>query len=459
MNLLIRLSLAILLTLAGTAAALAVNDPYQPKPYVQFQHAEWTKNASIYQINTRQFTAEGTFRAAEKQLPRLKELGVDILWLMPIHPIGEVKRKGSLGSPYAVRDYLAVNPEFGTFDDFKHFVDTAHGLGLHVILDWVANHTAWDNVLRTSHPEWYVKNHKGDPSPTPWYDWDDIIDLDYDNPGLRRYMTQALTFWVREAGVDGYRADAAGLVPQDFWDNASRELRAIKPVFMLAEWESRDMHAVAFDASYAWSWWDTLRNITDGKADATALYTYYAWNQKFYPKQAYRMLYTTNHDKNSWEGTEFEIFGPAVDSAIVFSFISEGMPMIYNGQEAGNRKRLEFFKRDPIKWQTSPYGDLFKKLLALKKKNTTLWNGEWGARMVQVPNSTPKKIFSFVRQNDQDKVFAVFNLSAAPVKVTFNDQLHHGGYRDFATGKTVTVNDATRLSIPAWSYKLFVMER
>jgi glycosidase len=453
-----RLSLALLFTVVGTAPAVATDEAYRPTSYVQFQHADWTKNASIYQINTRQFTAEGTFRAAEKELPRLKELGVDILWLMPIHPIGQVKRKGPLGSPYAVRDYLGVNAEFGTFEDFKHFVDAAHGLGLHVILDWVGNHTAWDNVLRTSHPEWYAKNHKGDPSPTPWYDWDDIIDLDYDNPGLRRYMTQAMTYWVREAGVDGYRADAAGLVPQDFWDNASRELRAIKPVFMLAEWESRDMHAVAFDASYAWTWWDTLRNITDGKADATALYTYYAWNQKFYPKQAYRMLYTTNHDKNSWDGTEFEIFGPAVDSAIVFSFVSEGMPMIYNGQEAGNRKRLAFFKRDPIKWQASPYGDLFKKLLALKKQNTALWNGEWGARMLQVPNSNPKKIFSFVRQNEKDKIFAVFNLSATPVQAKFTDRLHHGRYRDFTTGETVTVNDASHLPMRAWSYKLFVME-
>jgi hypothetical protein len=211
-------------------------------------------------------------------------------------------------------------------------------------------------------------------------------------------MTQAMTYWVREAGVDGYRVDAAGLIPQDFWDNASRELRAIKPVFMLAEWESRDMHAYAFDASYAWTWWDGLRAIAEGKADATSLYTYYAWNQKFYPKQAYRMLYTTNHDKNAWDGTEFEIFGPAVDAAIVFSFVSEGMPMIYNGQEAGNRKRLAFFERDPIQWQPSPYERLYKKLLALKKRNTALWNGEWGATMLQVPNSAPKQVFSFVRR-------------------------------------------------------------
>ena len=445
--------MALLLATAGMAHAA---DPYQPKPYVHFQHADWTRNASIYQINTRQFTPEGTFRAAERQLPRLKELGVDILWLMPIHPIGQAKRKGALGSPYAVRDYLGVNPEFGTLDDFKHFVAAAHHLGLHVILDWVGNHTSWDNVLRTSHPEWYEKDDKGNAHPTPWYDWDDIIDLDYTQPALRRYMTAAMTYWVREAGVDGYRADAAGLIPQDFWDNASRELRAIKPVFMLAEWESRDMHAYAFDASYAWSWWDGLRAIAEGKADATSLYTYYAWNQKFYPKQAYRMLYTTNHDKNAWDGTEFEIFGPAVDAAIVFSFVSEGMPMIYNGQEAGNHKRLAFFERDAIQWQPSPYEALYKKLLSLKKRNTALWNGEWGATMLQVQNDAPKQVFSFVRQNAKDKVFAVFNLSGKAVQAGFTGHLHAGGYRDFSTGETVRVDSGSRFDMAPWSYRILV---
>lgn len=457
-NLFTRRALALLLAAAAAVADAnaAAADPYQPQPYVHFQHAEWTRNASIYEINTRQFTPEGTFRAAETQLPRLKELGVDILWLMPIHPIGQAKRKGALGSPYAVRDYRAVNPEFGTLDDFKHFVATAHGLGLHVILDWVGNHTSWDNVLYASHPEWYEKDGHGQPHPTPWYDWDDIIDLDYTQPGLRRYMTESLLYWVRDAGVDGYRADAAGLIPQDFWDNASRALRAVKPVFMLAEWESRDMHANAFDASYAWSWWDALRAIADGKADATSLYTYYAWNQKFYPKQAYRMLYTTNHDKNAWDGTEFEIFGPAVDCAIAFSFVSEGMPLIYNGQEAGNHKRLEFFERDPIVWQASPYNALYKKLLALKKGNTALWNGEWGATMLQVQNNAPKAIFSFVRQNSKDRVFAVFNLSGEKQRASFRDTLHHGDYRDFNSGDAQRIDGDTALDMAPWSYRIFV---
>jgi len=453
-----RLTLAptLALSTAGFGIAAHAADPYTPQEYVQFQHADWTKNATIYQVNTRQFTPEGTFKAATAQLPRLKELGVDILWLMPIHPIGELKRKGKLGSPYAVRDYRAVNPEFGTLQDFRAFVDGAHKLGMRVIIDWVGNHTSWDNVLRTSHPDWYANDSTGKPRPTPWFDWDDIIDLDYSKPALRRYMTESMLYWVRETGIDGYRVDAAGLVPQDFWDNASRALRAVKPVFMLAEWESRDMHRVAFDASYAWTWWDALHDIAKGKRDATGLYTYYAWGQKFYPRQAYRLLYTTNHDKNTWDGTEFDIFGPAVDAAIVFSFVSEGMPMIYNGQEAGNRKRLEFFERDPIEWKPSPYADLYRKLIALKKSNTALWNGEFGAQMVQVPNPVPKQVFSFVRANAKDKVFVVLNLSEKPVKASFTGNLQHGSYRDFATGETVRVDAATGFDMAPWSYKVLV---
>ncbi|MDP4988578.1 MAG: alpha-amylase family glycosyl hydrolase, partial [Polaribacter sp.] len=184
-----------------------ISDPYQPKEYVNLMHPEWSKNASIYQLNTRQFSEEGTFKAAQTQLPRLKELGVDIIWLMPIHAIGEKNRKGSLGSPYAVKDYYSVNPEFGNLQDVKNFVNEAHKLGMYVIIDWVANHTSWDNVLLKNHPDWYKKDYKGDFMPTPWWDWSDIIDLDFSKPEVRKYMTDALKYWVKEADIDGYRCD------------------------------------------------------------------------------------------------------------------------------------------------------------------------------------------------------------------------------------------------------------
>ncbi len=395
------------------------SNPYEPQPYVTLTHPEWSKKATIYQINTRQFTDEGTFRAAEAHLPRLKALGADILWLMPIHEIGAVNRKGTLGSPYAVKDYYSVNAEFGTLDDLKHFVDEAHALGLYVILDWVANHTAWDSNLVDEHPEWYDRDWKGDFRPTPWWDWLDIIELNYQSAELRRYMTEAMKYWVAEVDVDGYRCDVAGYVPTDFWNQVRRELDAIKPVFMLAEWESRDLHAEAFDMTYSWSWNEIVHKIAMGQADLTSLFVYYSWNEKAFPHDAFRMTFVSNHDKNAWEGTEFEQFGDGLEAAIVLSVVGEGFPLIYNGQEAGNPRRLEFFERDPIAWREHPLGELYRTLFQLRKANSALWNGAWGARMIHVPNDAPAEVFSFVRQNARDKVFAVLNFSAQPQRVTF----------------------------------------
>jgi glycosidase len=430
---------------------------YQPMPYVKLKHPEWAKNAVIYQINTRQFTPEGTFRAAEAHLPRLKELGVDILWLMPVHKIGEKNRKGTLGSPYSVRDYYSVNPEFGTLEDLKHFVAAAHAAGFRVILDWVANHTAWDNNLVAEHPEWYDRDYKGDFRPTPWWDWSDIIDLDFRHEGLRRYMTDAMKYWVREADVDGYRCDVAGFVPLDFWNNVRKELDSIKPVFMLAEWESRDLHAEAFDMTYAWSWYDAVHQIASGqRKDLGGLFVYYSWNESSYPRESIRMTFLSNHDKNAWEGTEFEAFGAGVEPAMVLSGIGEGMPLVYNGQEAGNARRLQFFEKDPLVWREHPHGELYKRLFALRKRNTALWNGPWGATMILVPNSAPAQVFSFVRRNETDKVFAVINFSARQQTVTFKETLYHGKYAEYFGGETVELDAAARLELKPWGYKVFV---
>jgi glycosidase len=431
-------------------------NPYEPAAFVKIEHPDWSKNATIYQINLRQFTEDGTLRAAESHLTRLKDLGADILWLMPIHPIGEKNRKGSLGSPYAVRDYLAVNPEFGNLDDLRHFVRAAHDLGMHVIIDWVANHTAWDNPLVKQHPEWYSRDWKGDFHPSPWRDWDDIIDLDYSQPALRKYMTEALKYWVVNADIDGYRCDVAGFLPIDFWNNARRELDAIKPVFMLAEWESRDLHAEAFDMTYGWSWYDTVHEISIGRKNLNSLFTFYAHNEKEFPRDSMRMMFVSNHDKNSWEGTEYEQFGDGVETAIVLSVVGEGMPLIYNGQEAGLTRRLQFFEKDPIEWKSHPMGEFYKKLFALKHENTALWNGHWGARMVQVPNSAPLQVLSFVRQNEKDKVFAVLNFSNRPQTVTFRESLYHGEYTEFFSSEHITLNEATEMKLSPWGYKVFV---
>ncbi len=437
-------------------ALAACEDPYQPQPYVEIQVPEWAKNAAIYELNTRQFTPEGTFRAAAEQLPRLRELGITIVWLMPIHEIGEVNRKGSLGSPYAVKDYYSVNPEFGTLDDLKYFVAKAHELGLYVIIDWVANHTAWDNPLHEKHPDWYERDWKGDFRPTPWWDWTDIINLDYSKPELRRYMTEALRYWVKEVDIDGYRCDVAGDVPIDFWNNARRELDAIKPVFMLAEWEGRDLHAQAFDMTYAFSWYEAVADIVAGNRTLDALIRYYARDFSRFPEGGMRMVFVSNHDKNSWDGTQFEVFGDALDAAIVLSVVGEGMPLIYNGQEAGNERRLAFFEKDPIVWREHRIGNLYKELLALHKNNTALWNGAWGAPMLRVPNDSAEHVISFVRQNDDDKVFAVFNFSDKSLDVGFDETLYHGDYRDFANDENASLGAETRLTMRPWGYRVFV---
>ncbi len=438
------------------AATAAIADPYAPVPYVKLTHPEWTRNAVLYQLNTRQFTPDGTFAAAEKELPRLKDLGVDILWLMPVHPIGEKNRKGTLGSPYSVKDYFAVNPEFGTLDDFKSFVETAHTLGMHVILDWVANHTSWDNALVTDHPDWYDRDWKGEFHPTPWWDWSDIIDLDYSNRDLREYMTRAMKFWVEEAGVDGFRCDVAGYVPLDFWENARRELDAVKPVFMLAEFEQRDAHASAFDATYAWSLSNSLQAIAQGKADVGALFGFYSENESAWPEDAYRMTFTSNHDFNSWHGTDEELYGDAFKAITVLTFVGEGAPLIYNGQEAGLSKRLEFFEKDPIAWRPHENAVLYRKLIALKHRTKALANGASAARMVSVVNSVPQKVLSFVRIGAEDGVFAIINFTPQAQVVEFKDKLHHGVYADYFSGESVEFTGGESLALPPWGYRVFL---
>ena len=436
-------------------------DPrYQPRPYITLKNPTWSKDAVLYQINTRQFTPEGTFRAAQRELPRLKALGVDVLWLMPIHPIGEKNRKGTLGSPYSVRDYYGVNPEFGTLDDLKAFVDAAHAQGMRVILDWVANHTAWDNPLVEQHPEWYARDWKGDFHPTPWWDWHDIINLDYSQPGLRRYMTEAMLYWVRDVGIDGYRCDVAGFVPLDFWDNLREELDAIRPpatngVFLLAEWESRDLHARAFDATYAWSWYEAMHRIAKGQADVNALYVYYSWNEAYFPRGGMRMSFVSNHDKNAWEGTEFEAFGDALPAAMALSMVGDHIPLIYNGQEAGYDKRLEFFEKDPIQWRAHANGALYTRLIALKRSTSALHNGHWGAPMVHVPNDRGAQVLSFVRQDETSKVFAVFNFSAQPQTVRFQQTLYHGDYVEYISGQHAALDSSTAMSLQPWEYRVY----
>jgi glycosidase len=386
------------------------------------EHLPWTRSANIYEVNLRQYTPEGTLRAFMAHLPRLRKMGVDILWLMPIQPIGLKNRKGTLGSCYAIRDYTAVNPEFGTLDDARALVREAHAMGFKVILDWVANHTAWDHPWTTAHTDWYKLDEQGRIFPvtfnagTPQVEhWTDVVALNYDSAALRRAMIDAMAFWVREAEVDGFRCDVAGLMPTVFWDQARAELDAIKPMFMLAEWSEPELHERAFDMTYGWDLAAVLKRVAKGEADARALAEWVkqpatGTSGRPFPRSAYRMRFTSNHDENAWHGHDAETYGPAFKAVAVLAATLPGMPLIYGGQEAGLHKRLAFFEKDPIDWQHVELAGFYADLLALKKANTALWNGRYGGD-VDLLDMGSDGVFAFRRQAAGNVVTVMVNVS------------------------------------------------
>ncbi len=414
-----------------------------------------TKDAVIYEVNIRQYTEEGTFKAFEPQMERLAEMGVDILWFMPIHPIGEKNRKGTLGSYYSVRDYKAVNPEFGTFEDFKTIVKKAHELGMLVLIDWVANHTAWDNEWLIKNPEWYQKDSLG--KIIAPFDWVDVAQLDYSKKEMRKAMIDALEFWVREADIDGYRCDVAGMIPVDFWEDARSHLNAIKPVFMLAEDENEvNLLDKAFDMNYSWELHHIMNAISKGKKNANDLNHYFQKADTVFPHTAYRMNFITNHDENSWNGTIEERMAEAAEMWAVFSYVAPGMPLIYSGQEAGSNKRLEFFEKDLIKWSDIKHEAFYKNLGNLKKKNEALQAGIYGGSIRRISGNPEEKVFAFVREKETNTVVCIFNMQANDAEITLNTKDVSGNYTDYFTGKKQELGDKYELSMKGWSYKVLV---
>lgn len=426
---------------------------YQPKSYVEITTPEWVKNATLYELNIRQFSEEGTFKSIESELPRLKKLGIDIIWLMPVHPIGELHRKGTLGSYYSVKNYLEVNPEFGTEEDFRNLIKAIHKEGMYVILDWVANHTSWDNNLVTEHPEWYMKSRKNTFQSTRWRDYDDIIELDYSHPELRKYMTNAMKYWIREYDIDGYRCDIASFVPIDFWETVRKELDSIKPIFMLAEAEDKDLHRKAFDATYNWTLWNILHQIAMNHASVKTLgETYLAEHVSIFPKEGIRMNFIDNHDKNSWEGTPKSNFGEALKAMMVFSALMDGIPLVYNGQEAGLDRSLEFFEKDTIHWQAHDHATLYSTLFSLKHKNKALWNGKYGGEMVRIMNDRMDQVISFVREKEGDKVLGFLNLSNESVIVQFDTSFDTGSYTNLFSQAEQEVTETLVIDMVPWDY-------
>lgn len=437
-----------LMTLLGAAGLLLAASPVIAAPALplvegvtQVRHPAWAKQATIYEVNIRQYTPEGTFRAFEAHLPRLRRMGVDVLWIMPINPISKKLRKGTLGSYYAVSDYTAVNPEFGTLADFQHLVKAAHRQGFKVMLDWVANHTGWDNIWVDQHPEWYLRNSAGELEGYNYTDvstgkketWADVIGLDYSKPAVRQGMIEAMSYWVKAADIDGFRCDVAWTLPVEFWDEARARLDGIKPVFLLAEADTPEMHARAFDMTYDWALGRKLVEVAKGKADARDLARLYTDPVRRYPAGAYRMTFTSNHDENSWHGTDRELYGDGADVMAVLAATLPGMPLVYSGQESGLDRRLKFFDKDQIDWGSYRRAPLYRYLLGLKKRHPALTNSHEPGNLELIETGNPK-VLAFRRIAKGDRVTVIANLSAEPVRVKL------GGARP--------------LNLPAWGWKI-----
>lgn len=424
------------------------------KESTEFSHPKWSAQSNVYEVNLRQYTKEGTITAFEKSLPRLKEMGVEILWFMPVTPIGVMDRKenaSELGSYYAVRNYKEINPEFGTMEDWKRMVRKAQGMGFKVITDWVANHSAPDNPWMTSHPQFYAKDSLG--KLIAPFDWTDVRKLNYDNRELRDSMIAAMKFWVTETGIDGFRCDVAEEVPADFWKECITELRKLKHVFMLAEGETPELHYAGFDATYAWETMHAMEGVYSGKYPLSYFDSVLNHKISIFPKNAYRLYFTTNHDENSWNGTEFEKYGDAYKTFAVFSqTMYQSIPMIYSGQEIPNKKRLKFFVRDPIEWNSFEMAPFYSTLLHLRKNNLAL---AANASFKKMTTANDFAIYAFLRQKGNNRVAVILNLSNQPQNFTIKEKEIYGKVRDVFSGQKETLYENHVYSMEPWGYLIY----
>ncbi|HEX2976268.1 MAG TPA: alpha-amylase family glycosyl hydrolase [Bacteroidales bacterium] len=446
-----RLSAILIFVLAGIACSRS------DKPFVSdVEHPGWSKEIVMYEVNVRQYTPEGTFAAFSGHLQRLKQLGVDVLWFMPIYPIGEVNRKGTLGSYYSVKDFTAVNPEYGTIDDFKSVLEQAHNLGMHVLLDWVPNHTSWDNQLTVDHPDFYVKDSKGNFTPPIGTDWTDVIQLDWSNPGLQDYMIEAMSFWVK-MGVDGFRVDHPHNTPEQFWIRARSALNQIQPVLLLAEHEGAGQFVDSgFDMNYSWELHHLMINVAEGKDSVTSIKKYFQKELKVYPDNVYRLQFLTNHDENSWAGTLDSLVGDAEPVLANMIFTVRGVPLLYSGQEVCLNKRLRFFERDTIAWDTCKMTRIYSELISLKKANEALWNGEYGGKMTLIETNRDNSIFAFRRDKGDNRVVVFLNLTKRKVyfKPSYNNL--DGDYTDYYSGREITLPLDEDVIMGPWSYIILI---
>ena len=424
---------------------------------MEMLHPEWSYQAVLYEMNVRQLTAEGTLRAAAAKLGFLRDMGIDAVWLMPVYPIGVEGRKGSLGSYYSVRDYCAVDPCLCTMEDFDAFVAEAHRLGMKVLLDWIANHTARDARWVTEKPaSWYERDASGAPA-VPW-DWTDTAKLNYAEREVWRAQGDAMEFWVREHGVDGFRCDMAMLVPIEFWNETAQRLRRVKPdLFMLAEAEETYLFdGGAFDACYAWEMHHLMNDVAQQRVRVTSLRDYIYADRRRYPRSAMRLAFTSNHDENSWNGSEFARMGAAREIMAVFTFVvPRGLPLIYTGQEIGYDHSFAFFDRDPLPaYGSNPFSEFYRRLTALRHANPALASGERGGEMIEIRNNAEDCLMIAVREAEGNCVVAVMNLSPYAIHADYYTGIYAGMYTDAMTGRPGELRGHVEEDMAPWSYRI-----
>lgn len=423
---------------------------------VKTEPPAWISQSNIYEVNVRQYTPEGTFKAFSAALPRLKEMGVEILWFMPITPISEKDRKGeagrALGSYYAVADYRGINPEFGTMDDFKALVKQAHESGFKVIVDWVANHTGADHPWLTQHKDFYIPDSAGNPKFA--FDWSDTRELNYDNKVMRDSMIESMKFWIRETDIDGFRCDVAGEVPTDFWKDCIAELRTMKTIFMLAEGEKPELHEAGFDASYFWPMFHAMKRVAAGASNTLAIDSVIDHYDTTFSKNAALLYFTSNHDENSWNLSDYGTFpGQKHDVFAVFTqTMKNAIPLIYSGQEEPVLRRIPFFEKDTMEFKEFKRAKLYKTLLDLRKNNPAL---SVDASWKKISVGDDKALYAFVREKGGDKILVILNLSANEQKITIKDEQVTGEPLNVFMGvkEKLTVNHS--FNIQPWGYIVY----
>jgi 1,4-alpha-glucan branching enzyme len=435
--------------------------PESTDAQVHLHFPDWLNSAGIYEVNIRQYTKEGTFDAFSLALPRLKKMGVKVLWFMPVFAISKEKKKGTLGSYYAVSDYLKINPAFGSEASFLKVVQMAHQYDMKVILDWVPNHTGWSHSWIKQHPDYYSKDSLGnitdplDPKTGKSFGWTDVADLNYDNPAMRKEMIMALKYWVEKADIDGYRFDVAGEVPMDFWRECLPELTGIKKdLFFLAESDKPELrNSGLFHATYGWKLHHLLKDIAQGKKNANDLFDWWKDDRASF-KIGFAMNFTTNHDENSWQGTTKSFFGDAERTMDILTFTFDGMPLIYSGQENHLSKQLAFFEKDEIDFGSYPKENFYRNLLFRKTLNQALWNGKAGGESLRIPTNDDSKYMAFTREKrvgkEMHRVLVVSNLSSQPGMVNLMGQRFTGFYVDAFNGEPVSIMPDQSLNLTPW---------